>query len=124
QRIPAGNRDITYEIRVMTNSTRYDRILTEMLYQELGHTRYISTYKSYTEQSGKKFLMNFIGDIDVSATSLQERLFTYVARDLWVEPPTIIRAGILPLTSVVFVPRLVYSGDDLPADRYTGLGDN
>lgn len=115
QYLPDSNKDIVYEIRGITNSTTFERIIYSIIYSVFGTRRYLKSFKNLSEENDKVFLITSTGDVDVSSAELRERLFSFVLRDVWVEEPTLIRDNIPQLTTVIMKPQFVNFGYDFEA---------
>lgn len=102
--LPDTTMDLNYDIRVISNSVKFERIATEAILAAFGMRKYIPITVEYNQDSKDVILMNFKGDVDVSAAGMRERLFKYSAMDIWIKmyDDDVVRANIPPLTSVSF----------------------
>ena len=111
QYLPDATNNIEYEIRVISNSIKYERILSQLIYQTLGIRKYHKVVENYNSFLDKEFFMTYNGDIDVTSTQTKERLFRYMVNDVWIGSDDIesllIRDNIVPLTSVTFITSLI-----------------
>lgn len=101
EQIPSMSSNVTYEVRVLSNSTKSERIITEMLLRVFGHRVYIPVLQQYNPDKKKNFLLISQGSVNVTATNLLERVFTFVVPDVWLGKSALIEE-IPPLTSVHF----------------------
>lgn len=99
--LPAYCKDVEYEIRFITNSTKYERVLSNIMDTVLGLRAYSKIYDNTGAQiPDEEILIEQTGDLDVSSTKLVERLFMYTVPDVWLQENKLIQDNIVPMTTV------------------------
>ncbi len=101
--LPESSINLEYDIRGISNSAKNDRIISNIIYSSLGVRRYLNVIEDYNVENDACFLLNFNGDADTSSTEMKERMFRYVAMDIWIKMGAqVIRDNIAALTSINF----------------------
>lgn len=104
--LPDMTMDLNYDVRIITNSVKTERLMAEIIFAAFGVRKYVPVAKEYNANSDEAILFNFNGDVDVSASGMKERVYKYSAKDVWLRQhigdTDIVRSQIAPLTSVLF----------------------
>lgn len=84
---------ISYEIRSIAISIKYQRALNDIIINSLRSNRYITT-------NGLTFFVERIGIVDVSSTNFIETLYQYRVVDVYIEKDTILSENITTLVDI------------------------
>lgn len=84
---------ISYEIRSIAISVKYQRALNDIIINSLRSNRYITT-------NGLTFFVERIGIVDVSSTNFIETLYQYRIVDVYIENDTILSENITTLVDI------------------------
>lgn len=111
---PRGSEDIVYDIRIITSSTKYERICQNIIYQALGsHIKYLETLE------GDSIELMRDGFSNASATRLLEYVIRYTAKNVFLEQSTIIQEDIPVLEKIIIKKKV-----DINANLETHLTSN
>lgn len=124
---PDQTRNVRYEIRYITNTAKYARILSEIIDYALGTKKFLNSVNPSTLaiDPDKCFYMLLQNEVDVSSNELMEYVFTYEIQDIFLKRlidiapsnPTgegrPILSNIVPLTTVSYYLVPVASNVDL-----------
>ena len=90
---------IQYNIRCISNSAHYDRILNDIVLQTFSKV----SYKSIIDGDAfgtETVLINQIDSRDVSSTDLLENLYTYQVEDVYIVDATTLNDSVKPISKV------------------------
>lgn len=102
ERVPQATSNIMYDIRIYTNSLAKERLISEMIYDIIGHRNYYRIAEEYNTFGDKKFFGISKGDISMAKGKQLERLFKFEVEDVWIGRNKVLTNNIVPLTSVVY----------------------
>lgn len=108
---PDASSTVTYEVRLITNSTVMDRTCTEAIYGSLGMRRYTKLLTG-VELGNKTALLVYGGDTNVSSTDFTEKLFIYSYPDVWLSATGYVEREVSAMTSVTFSVGMLNSANE------------
>lgn len=95
---PERSADVGYEIRIITNSVKLDRILTDIIFKALGWSRDIHTMEKDSDDMGIKTVSCvFDGDVNVTSTDFIEKIYNYTLKDVWLDSTAVTYEGTIPV---------------------------
>ena len=105
--LPDAALDLHYDIRVISSTTKYERVMSTVLHTAIGLRRYMLAYSpDLSALSGKNFLVFYNTDTEIAADYLNdwaERMYFYTVADIWLDTGLhTISDAIVPLTSIDF----------------------
>lgn len=100
EQYPDKSENLLYEVRQITNNTKYDRILGAALRRAFGKRRYLKTVNDEGIFNDHTVLVEYTGEVDVSAADYMERVSRFRVWDLFIEEPLVIRDGIPEMTTI------------------------
>jgi hypothetical protein len=100
EKLPEFCYDIPYTIRLITDHTAHDRIMSHALDNSLGDRRYLKPIDEDGNETADFILVEFTGGYDLSSKTFVERIFKYVAKDVWLQDSILVRENIFPMDSV------------------------
>lgn len=78
--------NLNYEVRVITNSIKAERIIFSVLTKALGYTKELATVTSGSNTlSSNTVTCKFEGTVDVTSTDFIELIYRYNLKDVWLE---------------------------------------
>lgn len=92
--LPDKMQTVEYEIRYITNSADYDRIINQVLQRAIGNRKYLKAVNEDALPIGEVFLFERKSYVDVSTPETMEKLMRYNAVDLWLQEPYLLSAGV------------------------------
>lgn len=109
--MPENSRTIKYEIRYMTNSVKYSRIITTIIDNALGTKRYIYPVKDDGTFDKTKFMfIKLTNDVAVGGEKIIESVLTYEIIDVFIQERRKINVNpIAPLQTVIDNPDVIPS---------------
>lgn len=110
----AATKNLQYEVRLFTDSTYIERVVSSLILDSLSTVAYIHTYDDIDVVSENCFFLKNDGDVNMSTPEWMEWQYRYTAQDIWIGSETIIRDDIVPMTSVVPVLEVLPYGEGLP----------
>ena len=96
---PTKAYNIDYEVRIISTTARFDRILNGIVLNSLGNM-YISHIENGTE-SADKFLLDFNGAVDITKDVFIERVFRYTAKDVYITEEEVLQRNVPQLIEIV-----------------------
>lgn len=97
---PDFNYNQDYDIRVITRSTKYDRILSDLMDNLLPGRRYVSTVASNNTETGKLVLSRYKTDFMIASRDFVERSYQYCIEDVWLARPVTVKEDIPELVTI------------------------
>lgn len=84
KKYPQKSTNISYEVRIITNSMKIERLLTGIIFSSLGY------HKSLKVMDGNSLGLKtvqciFGGTVNVTSTDFTERIFNYNLVDVWLD---------------------------------------
>lgn len=111
--LPAASKNVRYEVRYITNSVKFDRIIMQLIEDIFGDRGYLKTVEvsgSTVTFTGQDILVDQENFVDVSSTDLIERVFYYIVPDVWIQNARVVTANIVPMSTVDV--EMYYEGED------------
>lgn len=102
--------NIEFEVRSLTGTTRYERIITDIMFGLFGHKAYHRSITDDRSMTGDVILFQGFNMMDMSArVDIIEKVYTFTLRDVCIELDSVdLGVDIVPLTSItlegVFLP--------------------
>lgn len=123
--LPDQQRSINYQIRIISTSARFDRIMDTIVTGTLGMNRQHKGVANDGSDTDKTFDMLFIGDADVSIPEVWERVYSYRVPDIFIgeEEDYLLNENIVPLQTVSFCISLVRNMADIDLSKGGCQGD-
>ncbi len=111
---PGAFYDIDYEIRTVSNTTKFDRIMAELVLSTIPHKSYVRYFgEGFTSED--VFMVQFLGCVDISPNEqFLERIYRFTAMGVPLDEETEI-GTVAPLIEVKV--------DIVPAKRDADFGD-
>lgn len=97
------NYDITYDVRYVTKSTKYGRIIEQLLIETFGTRKYLNAIDSNGDNTSC-FWIKRVNQFDVSGPDFMERGISLMAENINLEGSTIVRDDIAQITDFDLVP--------------------
>lgn len=100
---PAASKNVRYEIRYITNSAKFDRIIMQLIEDTFGDRVYLKTVQvsgSTVTLDGQEILIDQTNFVDASSTDLIERVYTFTVPDVWIQEFKQIGGTIVPMSTV------------------------
>jgi len=108
-KMPEHTKNIKYEIRYISRSVKFARIMSQIIEDTIGVRRYINPVKNDGSfDTVKNFFIEMSNEVDVSDDNVIEYLFTYDVKDVFIQRRRQINtAPIVPLTTVNVKPNAI-----------------
>ena len=123
-RMPDTAFDVEYEVRIIGNTAKFDRIMHNIVFYALGSKKYIKFVDDDGEDTVGGFLLMFTGFLDITKDKFIERLFRFTAKNVFLTDAELIKADVPKLTqvkvNVVAVSRLDNLNDPVVTQQYLG----
>lgn len=105
RQVEGSTMNLVYDVRTVTQSTEYDRLCTQIVFQGLTQSRqgiYVFILDGDGNQTNKTFLLRFLSSQEIKTPSFFERLYTFQVEDVWIEnwDAPILRDNIPQLTRI------------------------
>lgn len=125
---PRYNKNLMYEIRLITKHMEWERTLMQLIEEVLGMENYLQMLNPVTLVDINEFyLMEQMTVIDTSSTEFLERTYQYKMKEVFTSEAKVIRTGIVPLTridfNIIVQPSIEGSGPDAPTETITVVPD-
>lgn len=99
---PDTSDDVNYEIRLLSNNVKMERILSRVVDNALGRRRFVQTVNPQGEYTETRVLLFNRGSFDFSAQKFIEKGYRYVIADVFLQEPQLILSDIPLLTTLQF----------------------
>jgi len=100
RRRPENTFNVHYEIRIITDSARVDRKLSDVIYSGLGTKRATKLFEG-NDFGDKLALLVYDDDVDVSSTDFIERMYQYSFMDVWLDSTSeVLSDNIAPILEI------------------------
>lgn len=121
------SKDFPFEIRAIGNGTEGQRIMEELIYDAFGTNKYLPAI--IMDQGlkvfnvNKTFLFTYTGDFDLTNGQMSERIFVYVAIDIFTKPlglhpDVVLRSDVVQLRDITIkIGPAVNPANPTPAER-------
>lgn len=105
RQVEGSTMNLVYDVRTVTQSTEYDRLCTQIVFQGLTQSRqgiYVFILDGDGNPTDQTFLLRFLSSQEIKTPSFFERLYTFQVEDVWIEnwDAPIVRDNIPQLTRI------------------------
>lgn len=97
---PEKTMDVPYQVRVFTNTTKQDRLLSAAIEEVLGLRRSIPSIKDDLTLTGPELFIEYQTEANVGNLSIKETVYEYIIKDVWIHKFKEISIGIVPITKI------------------------
>lgn len=98
--MPKACYNILYDIRIICTETKLERILTDVLLNNLNTKNYLKGVKEDGTETEEYFFISFMGSADISDNNFIEKMFKYEVSNVLLTEPILLDSNI-PQASVI-----------------------
>jgi len=112
---PERSADVGYEVRIITNTVKVDRIITDVIFKALGWSKNIATIVDGSHNLDTKTVQCvFTGDVNVTSTDFIEKIYNYTLKEVWLDSTAEVYEGTIPVLKHIDIKvKELPSGDDI-----------
>ena len=104
-KLPDRSSHVKYEIRAITDSTEYERIMYDIIMEAVGYVKETLFFNEVnsTFTGAENIFYEHEGQADVSSENLIEKLYRFSAIDVWLQQDKLMKADVPTLNTVEFI---------------------